>query len=75
MTLAAARAGAKAVICEKPMAVSLGDVDAMLDACQQSGTKLLYEMLPASVYAGMGAYPLELMLADGLARTGRTWCI
>ncbi|HTW10566.1 MAG TPA: Gfo/Idh/MocA family oxidoreductase [Acidimicrobiales bacterium] len=41
MALVAAQAGAKAVICEKPMAISLGEVDAMLDACQKSGTKLL----------------------------------
>jgi predicted dehydrogenase len=41
ITLAAARAGAVAVICEKPMAISMGEVDAMIAACEASGTKLL----------------------------------
>lgn len=40
MTIAAAKAGAQAVLCEKPMAVNLADADAMLDACRESGTKL-----------------------------------
>jgi UDP-N-acetyl-2-amino-2-deoxyglucuronate dehydrogenase len=39
-TVAAAQAGVKAILCEKPMAVSLGGADAMLQACEQSGTKL-----------------------------------
>lgn len=39
-TIAAAEAGVKAVLCEKPMAVSLGQADAMLEACEKSGTKL-----------------------------------
>jgi predicted dehydrogenase len=39
-TVAAAQAGAKAILCEKPMAVSLGGADAMLASCAQSGTKL-----------------------------------
>lgn len=41
MAIAAAEAGAKAIICEKPMAVSLGEADAMLAACERSGTVLL----------------------------------
>jgi predicted dehydrogenase len=41
MTIAVAEAGARAVICEKPMATSMGEVDAMIDACARSGTKLL----------------------------------
>ncbi len=41
MTIAAAHGGALAVICEKPMAISLGEVDAMVEACEQTGTKLL----------------------------------
>jgi predicted dehydrogenase len=40
VTIAAAQAGVKAVLCEKPMAVSLGAADAMLDACARSGTLL-----------------------------------
>ncbi|MBI1930855.1 Gfo/Idh/MocA family oxidoreductase, partial [Candidatus Poribacteria bacterium] len=39
-TIAAAQAGVGAVLCEKPMAVSLGQADAMLEACEKSGTKL-----------------------------------
>ena len=39
-TLMAAEAGAKAVLCEKPMAVNLEEADQMITACQASGTKL-----------------------------------
>jgi predicted dehydrogenase len=41
MTIAAAEAGARAVICEKPMATSMAEVDAMINACDRTGTKLL----------------------------------
>jgi predicted dehydrogenase len=41
MTIAAAEAGARAVICEKPMATSMAEVDAMIEACDRAGTKLL----------------------------------
>ena len=40
-TIAAAQAGVKAVICEKPMATSLGAANSMVDACEASGTKLI----------------------------------
>ena len=40
MTVAAAQAGAKAVLCEKAMATSLRDADRMIDACRKSGTIL-----------------------------------
>lgn len=40
-TVAAAEAGAKAVLCEKPMCLSLGEADAMIEACRKSGTKLV----------------------------------
>lgn len=36
----AAASGAKAVLCEKPMATSVADCDAMIAACQASGTRL-----------------------------------
>jgi UDP-N-acetyl-2-amino-2-deoxyglucuronate dehydrogenase len=41
MTIAAAEAGASAVICEKPMARSMAEVDAMIEACDRAGAKLL----------------------------------
>ena len=40
-TIAAAQAGVKAVICEKPMAIGMEAADAMVDACAASGTKLV----------------------------------
>jgi len=40
ITIAAAEAGVKAVICEKPMAIGMAQADAMVDACRRSGTKL-----------------------------------
>jgi predicted dehydrogenase len=40
-TIAAARAGVKAVICEKPMAIGMEAADAMVEACEASGTKLV----------------------------------
>lgn len=39
--LAAARAGVRGIFCEKPMALSLGECDDMIKACQEHGTKLL----------------------------------
>jgi predicted dehydrogenase len=36
----AAAAGARFIFCEKPMAVSLAECDAMIDACASSGTRL-----------------------------------
>lgn len=40
MTIAAAARGPKAILCEKPMAISLGEADAMITACERNGTKL-----------------------------------
>ena len=40
-TIAAARAGVKGVICEKPMAIGLGLAESMVKACEESGTKLV----------------------------------
>lgn len=39
-TITAAEAGAKYILCEKPMAASLAQCDQMLAACEQHGTKL-----------------------------------
>jgi predicted dehydrogenase len=40
ITIAAARSGATAVLCEKPVARSLQELEAMLAACGETGTKL-----------------------------------
>lgn len=40
ITIDACKAGLKGVLCEKPMATSLGDADAMLEASAASGTKI-----------------------------------
>jgi predicted dehydrogenase len=41
MVIAAAEAGVRGIFCEKPMALSLGECDAMREACRRAGTKLL----------------------------------
>ena len=40
-TIAAANAGVLAVICEKPMAIGMNAADSMVEACEDSGTKLV----------------------------------
>lgn len=40
ITIAAAERGISGIICEKPMATSLGQADAMLKTCEENGTKL-----------------------------------
>ena len=40
-TIAAAEAGVKGVICEKPMAIGMAAADSMVDACEASGTRLV----------------------------------
>ena len=41
MVIAAAARRPKAILCQKPMAVDLGEADAMLTACARNGVKLL----------------------------------
>ena len=41
MVIAAAARQPKAIICQKPMAVDLGEADDMLTACERNGVKLL----------------------------------
>jgi UDP-N-acetylglucosamine 3-dehydrogenase len=40
-TIAAANAGVRAVICEKPMAIGMNAADSMVEACENSGTELV----------------------------------
>ncbi len=40
LTCAAARAGAKAILCEKPMAISLAQCDEMIETCRRYGARL-----------------------------------
>jgi predicted dehydrogenase len=42
MVLACAKAGVRAVHCEKPMATTFGDSKRMVEACEQSGTQLSF---------------------------------
>ena len=39
-TVAAAKAEVKGILCEKPMALSMGDADRVIEACEQSRSKL-----------------------------------
>lgn len=41
MTERAAEEGVKGIICEKPMAMNLGEADRMINACRKTGTKLV----------------------------------
>lgn len=41
LTIQAASQGVRGIVCEKPMAMTLPDADAMLDACRKSGTRLI----------------------------------
>jgi predicted dehydrogenase len=40
--VAAAKAGSRGIACEKPIALDLGQADAMLAACDQHGTRLIF---------------------------------
>jgi len=40
LSIAAAEAGAKFILCEKPMATSVADCDRMLEACRRHGARL-----------------------------------
>ena len=41
MVIAAAARKPKAIVCQKPMAVDLGEADAMITACERNGVKLV----------------------------------
>lgn len=81
-TIAAAQAGVKAVICEKPMAIGMEAADAMVDACAASGTKLVishqrrftpgWEKARQLIAEGVIGTPLFVTnkVADGLTNWG-----
>ena len=41
MTVAAAKGGARGILCEKPMAIGMGEADRMVETCEATGTKLV----------------------------------
>lgn len=81
-TIAAAQAGVKAVICEKPMAIGMDAADSMVSACQASGTKLIishqrrftpgWEKARQLIREGTIGTPLFVtnQVADGLTNWG-----
>ena len=81
-TVAAAKAGVKAVICEKPMALGLKSADLMIDACRSHDTKLVighqrrftvgWERTRDLICEGAIGKPLmvECCVASGLANWG-----
>ena len=81
-TIAAAKGGAKAVICEKPMAIGRGAADSMVDGCTENGTKLVishqrrfthgWEKARALVEEGAIGEPLFVTnkVAEGLTNWG-----
>ena len=84
-TIAAFEAGAKAVLCEKPMARSLGEADAMIAAAEAAGGKLAIGYhhrfnLPNAtirrlVAEGAIGQPVIVLsrIAGGLANNGSHW--
>ena len=81
-TIAAAKGGAKAVICEKPMAIGMDAADSMGDGCTENGTKLVishqrrftpgWEKARALVEEGAIGEPLFVTnkVAEGLTNWG-----
>ena len=50
MVIAAADAGVKGIFCEKPFARTLADADAMLEVCEQAGTRVAVAHRRANPY-------------------------
>lgn len=75
MTIAAAARGPKAIICQKPMALSLGEADAMITACERNDVKLVIAFqrphhatwLKARemIREGIIGKPIQVQLDDG----------
>lgn len=75
MTIAAAARQPKAIICQKPMAMSLAEADRMLVACQREGVKLLvahqrrhlatWLEVQRQVAAGLIGEPQQIILDSG----------
>ncbi len=65
MTVDAAESGVKGIICEKPMAVNLAEADAMIEACDKNGTKLVVGHMRRFSEAYAGARKLILSNAIG----------
>jgi len=77
-TIEAAKAGVKAIICEKPMSIGSGPAQSMLDACKENNVKLVishqrrftpgWEKAKELVESGLIGSPLfvELKALEGL---------
>ncbi len=82
VTVAVAKLGVKGIICEKPMATSLAEADAMLEACDANGVKLVishqrrftpgWEKARDLVKQGAIGRPqnVEIRVAEGLLNWG-----
>lgn len=66
MVVAAAERGVKGVVCEKPMAMNLGEAQAMLDACRASGARLTISH--QRYYAPQYARARELIAQGAIGR-------
>ena len=54
MVIAAAESGARGIFCEKPLAASLAEADAMLAACEQQNVKVVVAHRRANPYEQYG---------------------
>ncbi|MBI2940429.1 MAG: Gfo/Idh/MocA family oxidoreductase [Chloroflexi bacterium] len=73
MTIAAAARKPRAILCEKPMATSLGEADAMLTACKRNGVKLAIGHM-RRFYSGWEA--ARRLVADGaIGEPRRAWIV
>ena len=77
MTIAAAARKPRAIFCEKPMALSLGEADDMIAACQKAGALLIighqrrFSPQYVSAYNALRAGEIgELMLVEGHGHPG-----